>query len=382
LNQNDWRAMVINNTAVALDGLTLNAALYNLDGSMQASQNQTVAAPASAATDAGLIRFPEQGLSAVHFVKLALFDSEKRLLSENFYWRATPKQQDDFRALNTLPVVALDVQAGKQEKDGKCLLDVVAKNPSKSIALMAHLQLRKARSGQRVLPVFYSDNYLSLLPGESKALTVEAAADDLGGEEPLLAVDGWNVTVNPASASGNTVQIVPNKEAQAVGGGTTPPAQSTGAVSINCGGPRLGFFRFGAPVAGFVGDRDFSGGSSSATKQAIDTQTPNAAPAAVYQTERWGESTYTIAAGSGAAYTVRLHFAETKLTAGGRKFNVAINGRRVLTDFDIAAEAGKGKALVKEFDSIAHDANGNIVIQFIKGAADEPKICGIQVIKR
>jgi hypothetical protein len=382
LNQNDWRAMVINNTAVALDGLTLNAALYNLDGSMQASQNQTVAAPASAATDAGLIRFPEQGLSAVHFVKLALFDSEKRLLSENFYWRATPKQQDDFQALNTLPVVALDVQAGKQEKDGKCLLDVVAKNPSKSIALMAHLQLRKARSGQRVLPVFYSDNYLSLLPGESKALTVEAAVDDLGGEEPLLAVDGWNVTVNPASASGNTVQIVPNKDAQAVGGGTTPPAQSTGAVSINCGGPRLGFFRFGAPVEGFVGDRDFSGGSTSATKQAIDTQTPNAAPAAVYQTERWGESTYTIAAGSGAAYTVRLHFAETKLTAGGRKFNVAINGRRVLTDFDITAEAGKGKALVKEFDSIAPDANGNVVIQFIKGAADEPKICGIQVIKR
>ena len=44
---------------------------------------------------------------------------------------------------------------------------------------MSHLQLRKARSGQRVLPVFYSDNYVSLLPGERKTLTVEAAASDL-----------------------------------------------------------------------------------------------------------------------------------------------------------------------------------------------------------
>jgi len=58
-------------------------------------------------------------------------------------------------------------------------LDVVLRNPSKSVALMSHLQLRKARSGERVLPVFYSDNYLSLLPGERKALSVEAASADL-----------------------------------------------------------------------------------------------------------------------------------------------------------------------------------------------------------
>jgi hypothetical protein len=382
LNQNDWHAMVINNTPRSLEGLTINAALYNLDGSQQASQTQIVTAPASAAADAGQIQFPEDRLSAVHFIKLQLFDAEKRLLSENFYWRASPKQQDNFQALNSLPAVALDVQARKREKDGNCLLDVVAKNPSKSIALMAHLQLRKARSGQRVLPVFYSDNYLSLLPGESKTLTVEAAMADLGGEEPLLAVDGWNVTVNPTLASGDTIQVVPNAEAQVLGAVAASPAQAAGTVSINCGGPRLGFFRFGAPVEGFVGDRDFSGGNTASTKEAIDTQTPNAAPAAVYQTERWGESTYTIPAGTGAACTVRLHFAEVKLSPGGRKFNVAINGRRALTDFDIAAEAGKAKALVKDFDSITPDAKGNIIIRFTKGAADEPKICGIQLIRR
>jgi hypothetical protein len=382
LNQNDWRVMVINNTPRPLEGLTLEAAVYNLDGSRQGFQTHTVAAPASAATDAGPIQFPEDRLSAVHFIKLRLHAGKDRLLSQNFYWRATPGQQDNFQALNSLPTVALDVLTFKQERNGICLLDVAVENPSKSIALMAHLQLRKARSGQRVLPVFYSDNYLSLLSGESKTLTVEAAVDDLGGEEPLLAVDGWNVTVNPTSAQGNRIRVIPNVEAQVLGAVAAQPAQAADILSINCGGPRLGFFRFGAPVEGFVGDRDFSGGSTASTKEAIDTHTPNAAPAAVYQTERWGESTYTIPARTGAAYTVRLHFAEVKLSAGGRKFNVAIHGRRALTDFDIAAEAGKGKALVKDLDSIIPDANGNIVIQFTKGAADEPKICGIQVIRR
>ena len=89
------------------------------------------------------------------------------------------------------------------------------RNPSQTIALMTHLQLRRAKSGKRVLPVFYSDNYVSLLPGETKTLHVEAAQADLGGEAPALAVDGWNVTVHPA---GSAVKFLPNTDAQAVTG--------------------------------------------------------------------------------------------------------------------------------------------------------------------
>ena len=97
------------------------------------------------------------------------------------------------------------------------------RNPTQSVALMAHLQLRKAHSGQRVLPVFYSDNYLSLLPGETKTLNIEAAPADLEGDTPVLAVDGWNVTVNPVQASGTKhVQVVPNTDAQSARCGIHP----------------------------------------------------------------------------------------------------------------------------------------------------------------
>jgi hypothetical protein len=52
------------------------------------------------------------------------------------------------------------------------------------------------------------------LPGETKVLTIEAASADLDGDAPLLAVDGWNVTVDSASAAGSPVPVTANVEAQ------------------------------------------------------------------------------------------------------------------------------------------------------------------------
>jgi hypothetical protein len=380
MNQNDWHVMVINNTAEPLKSVKARTTVYNLDGSQQLTHTDTLTAPPSTATDAGAIAFPAK-LSSVHFVKLELRDARDHLLSENFYWRESPERQDDLQALNTLPKVALQIDATHREAGGKCIVEVSVKNPTRSVALMAHLQLRKASSGQRVLPVLYSDNYLSLLPGETRRLTIKAATSALEGNAPLLAVDGWNVTVKPMTAAGGkAVRVVPNTEATAVGDGAGQKLTET--VSLNCGGDPFGFFRFGAPSFGVFGrDRDFRGGSGASTKEGIDTSGPNAAPQTVYQSERWGKCTYTLGVKKGASYTVRLHFAELKFEPGQRKFNVSINGQKVLTEFDIAADGGKGKAVVKDFPSISANSDGHIVIAFERGAAEEPKICAIQLLK-
>jgi beta-mannosidase len=76
---------------------------------------------------------------------------------------------------------------------------------------MTHLQLHQKRSGKRVLPVFYSDNYISLVPGESRSLTIQAATKDLGNDSPLLLIDGFNVDVQPSEGA---VSIAPNLNAQ------------------------------------------------------------------------------------------------------------------------------------------------------------------------
>lgn len=380
MNQNDWHVMVVNNSPKPLR-VVAKTTVLNLDASVAHTHFQTLSAAPSAAADAGAVAFPEK-LSAVHFVKLELTDARGRLLSENFYWRALPGQEDDFTGLNALPTVTLDIGAKAKTRNDKCLLAVTVRNPSTAIALMTHLQLRRAGSGQRVLPVFYSDNYLTLRPGERRSLTIEADASDLGGEQPLLAVDGWNVTITPKPSGKNSVAIAPNTDAQP---GKSLPNQ-TGAqaekITINCGGGQLGFIRLGSPLDGVFGsDRDYKGGTTAAATNSIATSTPPAVAAEVYRTERWGACTYAIPAKKGVSYTVRLHFAETKHDAGGRKFNVQLNGQRVLTDLDIAAEAGRNKALVKSFANISPDNSGHIVIGLARGSADEPKICGIEVIQ-
>jgi hypothetical protein len=77
---------------------------------------------------------------------------------------------------------------------------------------MAHLQLRRQTSGERVLPAYASDNYITLLPGESRTIQIEADLSSFKGEDALVVVDGWTVTVDPASSAG--VSIAPNVEAQ------------------------------------------------------------------------------------------------------------------------------------------------------------------------
>ncbi len=382
MNQNDWRLMVVNNTPRLLNDLVIVTELYNLDGKRHSTQTHRLSADPSAATEAGAVPF-SKGLSPVHFVYLQLRERQGRLLSENLYWRGAEDDPDNFTALNSMPLVRLDVQATRREvAGGKCLLDVSLRNPSKSMALLSHLQLRRQGSGERVLPVFYSDNYLSLLPGQTRSLVIEARSADLAGEQPLLAVDGWNVTARPTRARGGEISIIPNSDAEVR---MPAPKRASGPMvmaSINCGSGPFGFFRFGvAPLDIFVRDYSFRGGQSASATNEIDTHVPNAAPAPVYQTERWGQCSYTIPVAKAHLYTVRLHFAETRLGPGQRKFNVEVNGNRVLSDLDIAAEAGQNKALVKDIPAVRADAKGNLVIALTPGSADQPKICAIQVLK-
>jgi hypothetical protein len=200
LNESNDDLAVINNLDVGFAHGRAHLAIYNLDGSVVYQQDFDVSAAPSAATSLGVVAWPA-GLSAVHFVKLELRDVDGKLMSENFYWRALPEHQDDLTALSELTTVALDAKAVRRDVEGKSFVDVTLHNPGKQIALMAHVQLRR-KNGERVLPVYYSDNYVSLTPNESRTITIEAATSDLKGEAALVLVDGWNVSVTGSKSKG------------------------------------------------------------------------------------------------------------------------------------------------------------------------------------
>ncbi len=199
------------------------------------------------------------------------------------------------------------------------------------------------------------------------------------GAEYKAVVEQFSTTAN--SSGTITIQFatvtdnaqVNGIEVLAAGSSTPTPTPGTGSVQINAGG---------AAVSPFVADADFSGGSTASVTHAIDTTgVSNPAPQAVYQSNRYGNFSYTIpgltASGS---YTVRLHFAEEYWAAAGKRvFNVSINGSQVLTNFDIFATAGgEYKAVVEQFSATA-SGSGSITIQFVT-ITDNAQVNGLEIL--
>jgi regulation of enolase protein 1 (concanavalin A-like superfamily) len=149
----------------------------------------------------------------------------------------------------------------------------------------------------------------------------------------------------------------------------------SGNIAIDAGGPAAG---------SFLADQDFmaiSGGTYSVGTAINTSGVTDPAPQTVYQTERWGDYTYTIPnLVPLRTYHVRLHFAEIFFSSSGqRAFNVQINGQQVLTDFDIVSSAGGANNAIAENFLADSDASGRIVVQFLTGTANVPKLSGIEV---
>ena len=140
-------------------------------------------------------------------------------------------------------------------------------------------------------------------------------------------------------------------------------------------------------VGGFVPDPNEVGGGMNRADSTVDASASNAAPAAVYQTERYGKDfTFNFPVPDEQRYIVRLHFAEIfDDGAGNRLENIHINRRAVLTNFDIfTAAGGMNRALVKEFRGIRPNRRGNISIR-VTSTPDSPdqnaKITAIEILK-
>ncbi len=196
---------VVNNKPETLTGLKMKLVIYDFQGAI-ASENEFPIAKVEGSSTVKVAPIDvTTSVTPIYFIKLYLLDAKNELLSTNLYWQHVA--QDEFDGLMMLPTARLDVTAAMNSQPETTRITVMLHNPSSGVALMTHLQLHQKKSGKRVLPVFYSDNYLSLVPGESTSVTIDAATKDLAGDAPLIEVDGYNVEVNavdgPVSVANN-----------------------------------------------------------------------------------------------------------------------------------------------------------------------------------
>lgn len=205
----DNSVAVVNSTYEAIPGVKVSAKLYNLDAKEKGSREGTMDVTADSSTKA--FDLPKvDDLTKTYFLRLQLHDSGGKLLSDNFYWLSTKadvlaweKKQDtvytpqaefgDLSGLNALPETKLEITAAKEEQGGKAGLRVSVRNPSANIAFMAHLRVTKGKGGEDLTPIFWSDNYFSLLPGEQREISASYDASALDGKSAVVELDGYNV---------------------------------------------------------------------------------------------------------------------------------------------------------------------------------------------
>ncbi|MGW1347043.1 discoidin domain-containing protein [Kribbella sp. NPDC002412] len=170
-NQTDWTTVAVNHTTKAVNA-TVQAELYDLTGNKLASNSQLVTVAGSNKAEAFTVAFGPE-LPALHLLRLTLTGAQGEVLSENTYWRY--RRPADLQRVNALPAAQLDVRSATSR--GKVTATI--RNTGKTVAALIRLSLRD-RSGNRVLPAHYTDNYFWLLPGETRTVTAKSSASSSG----------------------------------------------------------------------------------------------------------------------------------------------------------------------------------------------------------
>jgi hypothetical protein len=180
---------VVNYNAGDMSGLTASVEILNLDGSRQWGREAALDSKEDSVASVIKLEYPAT-LSATHFIRCKLTRGGD-VVSENFYWRGV--QDSNFKALRTLPNVTLEVATTVDRAGDNWVLRTKVGNPTKHPALMVRLKPVRSESGDRILPAIFSDNYIFLMPGESRTITTELRDADTRGETPVMVVEGFNV---------------------------------------------------------------------------------------------------------------------------------------------------------------------------------------------
>jgi beta-galactosidase/beta-glucuronidase len=187
------RVEVVNYSGGDVSGLTAQVEIRNLDGSVQwqlaaklDSKEDSVESPIG-------MEYPAT-LSPVQFIRLKLTRGADTI-SRNFYLRGVEEQ--NYRAIRDLPKATVETRTRVAKLGNTWQLITDLANSSAHPALMVRVKAVREKTGDRVLPAIYSDNYMALMPGETRTIQTELEDADTRGERPAIRVEGFNLATAP-----------------------------------------------------------------------------------------------------------------------------------------------------------------------------------------
>ncbi|WP_341225134.1 glycoside hydrolase family 2 protein [uncultured Arcticibacterium sp.] len=207
-NYYDHSIHLSNDTKTDLQSVTAEVKLFNTKSELVFEKSFTTKLDKNGTVNG--LEIPElEGKNQTYFLDLKLKNESKETIADNFYWLATQtdqmdweqkfwfytpqKQYADFSALNNLPNAKIDVSQEVSSTSEEYEVTLTLSNSSNKIAFFIEAELIDADSEEAITPVFWSDNYISLLPKESKTISVKCYKKDAGNKEPKVKVKGYNV---------------------------------------------------------------------------------------------------------------------------------------------------------------------------------------------
>ena len=220
----DTRAiMLVNHTLSAEHGLRAIIRVRNLDGSVLHEQRLRDIDLAGNVAQQLAVLPSLAGLSRTYFIELELSSSKGKSISRNVYWLSTQADEldwansnwyltpvtryADLTALQSLPTATSNARASLRQEGAEEVATVTLTVPpsSKAVALFQHVSIKRSAGGELMLPVLWSDNDVTLWPGESVTLTARFATPGAG--TPVVEVSGWNLPTQsvPIAPAGDSL---------------------------------------------------------------------------------------------------------------------------------------------------------------------------------
>ncbi|HXN16805.1 MAG TPA: glycoside hydrolase family 2 TIM barrel-domain containing protein [Candidatus Binatus sp.] len=222
---------VVNSRYEKFSGLTVTAHVY--DNSLHETFSREAKADVDADGVARVLTLPAEAFSPgspLYFVKLELQSNDGKTVSTNFYWLSPKKNTyewgktdykytpvssyEDLTALQNLPKAKLEASGTSVSTADGPEVHLTLKNPSDHLAFQVRFGVRRKGQDAEILPVFWDDNYIELMPGESREISAKyLRTTDIS--EPLeMTVAGWNIETITIPLPGNALS-----SAQGAGGG-------------------------------------------------------------------------------------------------------------------------------------------------------------------
>jgi hypothetical protein len=196
LNLPGFQVVLVNSLPAPLGKMQVRARVVSLHNRVIATRETRLDTVMSGPNEAFTLDLAAALAQGPVLVRLEARDGEGKLISDNFYWQAGDPAS--LRALDTLPQVQLAGRADQRRDGDEMVVAVTLGDSARTAALAAKLTLFGA-NGRQILPAYFSDNYVSLLPGESRRIEIRYPASLRAKSVKLR---GWNVVPQEIAIGG------------------------------------------------------------------------------------------------------------------------------------------------------------------------------------